>query len=353
MSKPTAIDIFCGAGGLSLGLRKSGFEIRLAADNDATALETYRTNIGDHVFKCDLSTVRPSNLLKMAGLAPGECDLLAGGPPCQGFSVQRRGSDTDMRNVLVLHYFRVVKAIRPRFFLMENVAGLMSNRGRAILDTIVAKANRLGYVTQLQKLDAADFGVPQHRVRAILVGELVGAGQESEFKFPVGAVVPIKYRTVKDAIGDLPRPPLDGRSHWKFANHSREVRLSALNIERLRCIPPGGGREHLPARLQLNCHRNNPSHRHLDVYGRLAWNAPAGTITARFDSFTRGRFGHPVDERSITLREGARLQTFPDSFVFHGNREEGARQIGNAVPPVLAAALGRAIFRAIQKNKIG
>jgi DNA (cytosine-5)-methyltransferase 1 len=152
---------------------------------------------------------------------------------------------------------------------------------------------------------------------------------------------------VREAISDLPSPPSDGALHAEIANHAREARLSALNLERLQHIPPGGGRENLPEHLQLPCHKNNPTHRHTDVYGRLEWDRPSGTITARFDSFTRGRFAHPVEHRSLTLREGARLQTFPDDFHFEGNREEVARQIGNAVPPLLAEALGKALMQTV------
>ena len=348
MRSPTAIDLFAGAGGLSLGLRRAGFEVRAAADNDRFAVETYRKNLGDHVLQCDLSTVEPSALLELAHLASGECDLLAGGPPCQGFSVQRRGADDDPRNSLVLHYFRMVESIKPRFFLMENVSGLMSKRGKVFLDEVMRRAAKLGYHLHLKKLDAVEFGVPQSRVRVILVGEYIGHADSPTFSFPAGTAGPA--RTVRDAIADLPTPPADGTSHPLFANHAREARLSALNLERLRHIPPGGGREDLPQYLQLPCHRNNPGHRHLDVYGRLSWDKPCGTITARFDSFTRGRFAHPEDHRSLTLREGARLQTFPDDFVFIGNREAGAKQIGNAVPPLLAMLLGRSILEALRQR---
>jgi DNA (cytosine-5)-methyltransferase 1 len=345
MRQPVAIDLFAGAGGLSLGLRRAGFDIRAAADNDRFAVETYRLNLGDHMIQCDLATVDPSVILDRARIESGNCDLLAGGPPCQGFSVQRRGTDEDPRNSLVLHYFRMVEAIKPRYFLMENVSGLMSKRGRGFLDEVMRRAAELGYHLHLQKLDAAEFGVPQSRVRVILVGEHVGGSGAPKFMFPKGCAG--RPRTVRDAIADLPTPPADGTSHPRFANHAREARLSPLNIDRLKHIPPGGGREDLPEYLQLPCHRNNPGHRHLDVYGRLSWDKPSGTITARFDSFTRGRFAHPEDHRSLTLREGARLQTFPDDFVFVGNREEGAKQIGNAVPPLLATVLGRSVLAAL------
>jgi DNA (cytosine-5)-methyltransferase 1 len=155
---------------------------------------------------------------------------------------------------------------------------------------------------------------------------------------------------VRETLAGLPSPPEDGSPHPKYFNHYREAKLAEINLRRISHIPEGGGRAHLPSDLQLPCHVNNLGHRHLDVYGRLAWEKPAVTLTARFDSFTRGRFGHPVENRSLTLREGARLQTFPDSFEFIGNREEVARQIGNAVPPILAEILTKAILDAIKRR---
>lgn len=227
----------------------------------------------------------------------------------------------------------------------------MSKRGRPFLDKLIEEVTNLGYLARLEKLDAVDFGVPQRRTRVILVGQRLDIGLRP-FAFPKPTHQPGHYRTVRDAIGDLPSPPIDGKPHPIVANHSREARLSALNVERLKHIPPGGGRLDLPEHLQLPCHVNNPTHRHVDVYGRLEWNKPSGTITARFDSFTRGRFAHPIEHRSLTLREGARLQTFPDDFVFQGNRGEIARQIGNAVPVELATALGKAVLSHLLKDDI-
>lgn len=348
--EPVAIDLFSGAGGLSLGLRNAGFDVRLAVDNDAAAVRTYRHNLGDHIIEGSIRDITARQLLSKAALRVGECDLLAGGPPCQGFSVQRRGPDKDERNSLVLEFLRIVEGIRPRFFLMENVPGLLSKRGQDFFRQVNSRVGELGYVTTVGKLDAVEFGVPQFRQRVFLIGQLASTGMAS-FKFPAPELDSTKWRTVRDAIGTLPAPPPDGSPHPTIPNHYGEAKLSKVNIERLKHIPPGGGREHLPAHLQLPCHVNNPSHRHLDVYGRLAWDEPSGTITARFDSFSRGKFAHPEQHRSITLREGARLQTFPDDFVFFGNREEGARQIGNAVPPRLAECVAKSILAVLQVER--
>jgi DNA (cytosine-5)-methyltransferase 1 len=345
-SRGVAIDLFSGAGGLSLGLSQAGFTVAAALDNDAVAVASYRRNIGDHASTAPIEEVSAADLLARAGLGRGEVTLLAGGPPCQGFSLQRRGDRDDPRNVLVLQFLRMVEEIRPRFFLMENVGGLLTKHGKELLREFSLRASRLDYVIHVDLLNAADHGVPQVRKRAFLVGEHA-PGLNTRFSFP--AALGGKRKTVRDAIGDLPSPPADGRPHPSYQGHYREGRLSAVNAERIRHVPEGGGREHLPEHLQLDCHKNNPGHRHMDVYGRLAWDEPSVTLTARFDSFTRGRFAHPREHRSLTVREGARIQTFPDTFHFEGNREEGARQVGNAVPPLLARRLGEAILQAVQR----
>ncbi len=338
---PKAIDAFAGAGGLSLGLCQAGFSVGLAFDHDPIAVATHEDNLDARAMVLDANSVSGGDLLALAGIARGELDLLAGGPPCQGFSLQRRGERSDPRNELVLRYLEWLSDMQPRAFLVENVAAITSVRGRAVISAVQEHAENLGYSCELKVLDAADFGLAQHRRRAFLVGILGGKGA---FKWPTPSAEH-SCRTVRDAIGDLPSPPLDGSPHPEVANHYREARLSPLNEERISYVPQGGGRLDIPERLQLKCHQG--SHRHLDVYGRLAWDAPSGTITARFDSFTRGRFAHPIENRSLTIREGARLQGFPDDFVFRGNREAAARQVGNAVPPPLAYQLGVAIRSAL------
>lgn len=343
-----AIDLFCGAGGLSLGLKQAGFNVVTALDNDPVAVKTYVGVHGKHVACSSIEDVSAADLLSKAGIARGECVLLAGGPPCQGFSLQRRGERNDPRNSLVLEFLRMIEEIRPRFFLMENVGGLLSIHGKYFLRELSVRTARLDYVIHVELLNAVDFEVPQRRKRAFLIGERTSA-LNGHFQFPE-TTVPGNPKTVRDAIGDLPSPPDDGRPHPDYANHFRETRLSPLNIERIRHVPQGGGRDHLPEHLELDCHKNNRSHRHKDVYGRLSWDEPSVTITARFDSFTRGRFAHPVEDRSLTIREGARIQTFPDEFVFEGNREDQARQVGNAVPPLLARHLGNAILSALQRD---
>jgi len=340
--KLVAIDAFAGAGGLSLGLRQAGWRVALAFDNEPIAVQTYRHNLGRHAEVLDADALSSSELMERANLAPGECDLLAGGPPCQGFSLQRRGLRSDPRNHLSLVFLEWVRALRPNAFLIENVPAITSVRGREVLQGVRALTADLDYGLNIYTVNAVDFGLSQNRRRAFIVG----ISNNRQFEWPAPG---IGRATVRDAIGDLPSPPVDGSPHLTLPNHYREARLSPKNLERIRVVPEGGSRLDLPPHLELECHKSG--HRHLDTYGRLAWDKPSGTITARFDSFTRGRFGHPVEDRSITLREGARLQGFPDDFVFLGNREEGARMIGNAVPPPLGRAFASALVSQLRRRR--
>lgn len=341
MSRLIAVDSFAGAGGLSLGLMQAGWQLALAFDNDPIAVQTYRRNLGRHAQQLDAEQLPAEELMHLAGLEPGECDLLAGGPPCQGFSLQRRGTRQDPRNHLSLVFLEWVRRLHPKAFLIENVPAIRSVRGRDVIAGVKRVAAELGYGLSVVTVNALDYGTPQNRRRAFIVG----MSGNREFLWPEPSA---KKLTVWDAISDLPAPPADGSRHGSVPNHYREARLSATNLARIRAVPEGGSRLDLPEHLQLDCHRHG--HRHHDTYGRLAWDLPSGTITARFDSFTRGRFGHPVEDRSVTLREGARLQGFPDEFVFLGNREEGARMIGNAVPPPLARAFGSSLITQLLRD---
>lgn len=343
------IDSFCGAGGLCLGLIKAGFDILYSFDIEAKAIATIKANpkyFKNHKAETrDIYDIEPSEFLNSLNLKPGELDLLAGGPPCQGFSVQRIGGDLDERNHLVEEYINKVIAIRPKMFILENVPGIEGKRGKDILSRALAKVEESGYFIHEKILDAQDYGVPQRRRRVVIIGER--KDHESPlFEYPE----PQEYKiTVREMIAHLPEPPEDGSEHPNFSLHRRD-RLSAKNIARLQALKPGQGRDFLPFELLADCHKvssNVIGHR--NVYGRMPWDDVSPTITARFDSFTRGMFGHPEQNRSISLREGAMLQTFPVDFVFVGNKVEVARQIGNAVPVAMAMAVGLQIIKCLDK----
>jgi DNA (cytosine-5)-methyltransferase 1 len=340
----TAVDLFCGAGGLSAGLEDAGFKVVAAIDSWEPAIQSYRLNFHGHsAHLADIGQLSAAKVAEM-GLTQG-VDLLAGGPPCQGFSIQRIGSDTDERNDLICSFGRMVDFIRPKLFVMENVPGLLGRRGRGHFERFIGQVARSGYRTAHAILDAADFKVAQYRKRVFVVGWSAEAPIEFEFPIPSADAPP----TVADAIGSLREPPRDHSPAPGDPLH-RRTRMSALNLKRLQHIPPGGGFEDLPVELRVDCHKQGAAKiGHRNVYGRLSLDEPASTITARFDSFTRGRFAHPTEHRNITLREGARLQGFSDSHRFVGTQEEIAALIGNAVPPPLARAVGRAAFDYLER----
>ncbi|MDE7024658.1 MAG: DNA cytosine methyltransferase [Paramuribaculum sp.] len=343
------IDCFCGAGGLALGLTNAGFDLLYSFDIDPKAISTMSKNIQyipSHIVEVqDIYELDIPELLTRLGLASSQLDLLAGGPPCQGFSIQRGGEDTDARNDLVGRYIEVVKQIRPKFFLMENVPGITGKRGATILKENLSIIESEGYFIHQQMLDAQNFNVPQRRKRIIIVGERKDHSSPL-FSYPKPSDTHI---TVRDAIGFLPPPPDDYTDHPDFMNHRRD-KLSPGSLARIRAVKEGQGRDFLPENLLLPCHKVSSSVMgHRNVFGRMWWDKVAPTITARFDSFSRGMFGHPCQDRTISLREGALLQTFPIDYAFVGSKVDIARQIGNAVPVKLAEAIGLSIKQALDK----
>jgi len=333
------IDCFAGAGGMSLGLKDAGFDPVGAFDLDPMSVATYNRNIKDCAFDADVHRITGQSLLRRAKIKSGNLDLLAGGPPCQGFSRQRRGPDTDSRNDLVFEFLRLTKECRPRAFLMENVSAITAGRGRDILRRLVEGFEALGYTLNQRVLDAADYSVPQHRRRLFIVGFRRDVGASFSFPTPSG-----RRRTVRHAIADLPDPS----SSHAIPNHEAD-NISELNRVRISHVPEGGGRDDIPVELRLPCHAvSTEKAGHRGVYGRLSWDKPAGTITTKCNSFTRGRFAHPRRDGNITMREAARLQSFPDTFIFAGAKVQVAHQVGNAVPPPLSRAIGSEISRTLR-----
>jgi DNA (cytosine-5)-methyltransferase 1 len=340
----TVVELFCGAGGLSLGLQQAGFKPVYAIDNDPDSCATYSANFPLTATQLDLSTAKVETIVRDVLARTRAVDLVCGGPPCQGFSMQGRGHSEDDRNALFLKFVRIAIGLKPKAILVENVPTILGPRGRPHVPKALDLLRNSGYKVETHVVQAADFRVPQIRKRAIIVA--LRAPFIATFKFPRPALQPSQYRTVRQAIGDLPQPLDNYAEHPRYKNHVRR-RISEINLERIQHVPEGGGRLDVPRRLQLPCHMKANGHRHLDVFGRLRWDMPAATITAMFDNFTRGRFAHPDQHRNITNREGARLQSFPDSFHFVGPQKSVARQIGNAVPPLLARAIGSAIRDAV------
>ncbi len=338
-----AIESFCGPGGMGLGLEWAGFNVAAAFDFDEPSTLSYRHNLRGHCSVLDAKATSGKQLLSISNSARGEVALFAGGPPCQGFSKQKRGAHLgDERNDLVFEYIRLVSEIQPRYFLFENVAIFGQVRGKRYLMEMQRRLPEYAFATAF--LNAADFGVPQTRERFVLVGRR--KDEVGRFRFPLATTR--QRRTVRDVIGDLPEPPSDGSEHPDLPNHAK-TNVTAINIQRFTHVPQGGGWQDIPSYLRLPCHQNvDPSSGGWpDVYGRLSWDGPCPTITGGFDSFTRGRYGHPTQHRAITPREAARMQGFPDNYRFIGNRGDVRSQIGNVVPPPLAEAVGLEILRCL------
>lgn len=340
----TCIETFSGAGGMSLGLISAGLSVQAAFDIDPWAVESYRKNISDHCTVRNIREVHGNELLSELGLK--ELDVLSGGPPCQGFSKQKRGAHLkeDERNDLVREYVRLIEETHPKAFIFENVQIFGQKRGKNLIDYLETRLSK--YAIYRFFVYASDFGLAQRRGRFMMIG----------IHQNVSKLVPVLAKanyvaTVRDAIQDLPPPPDDFTEHPEIANHIKS-RITSLNEERFRHVPQGGGWPDIPKHLRLNCHNGMDKSKGgwPDVYGRLEWCGQAPTITAGFDSFTRGRYGHPEQHRSLTLREGARLQGFPDHFRFYGTRHDMRLQIGNAVPPPLAKAVGEAVIRVLRND---
>lgn len=342
--KRTVIEGFCGAGGMALGLAQAGFEVKLAFDLHPEHVATYNHNLGNYALALDASKVSGDELLEMADVEHGELDLFSGGPPCQGFSKQRRGAHAldDPRNRLVLEFARLTNQMLPRAFLFENVAVFGQKRGVALVSEMTEILS--DYRVHCFQLCGSNFGLAQKRSRFMMIG----VRKDVSDALPVIAHASIR-KTVRDVIGKLPPPPEDYSVHAAIPNHQK-CRITKLNEERFSHVPPGGGWQDIPWDLRLPCHQvADPSKGGWpDVYGRLCWDGTCPTITVGFDSFTRGRYGHPEQHRAITPREAAMLQGFPDDFVFIGNRMDVRTQIGNAVPPPMARAAGEAIMLAIE-----
>lgn len=333
------VDAFCGAGGLTLGFEWAGFSPAYAFDVDKAAITTFNKNISPLGEVADVRNNEIRN--KIMAAVHGKAFVVIGGPPCQGFSQQRRGEHEDPRNNLVLAYAELVEGIKhkPVAVVLENVTYLDSPRGRTILKEYVERIEQLGYVIFRHDLNSAEFGVPQLRNRIIIVA--IEKSLSSFYSGPEKSS-PHVWSTVGDVLKGLPKL-------GTLLNHQASAE-GELNRKRIAYVDMGGGRLSIPPDLQLACHTKYGGH--LDVYGRLDWFGHARTITGGFDSYTRGEFAHPFYHRSITHREAARIQGFPDSYEFQGNKAEVRRQIGNAVPPPLGYAIAMSIKQAIAKKAI-
>jgi len=336
MRDVACLDLFCGAGGLTHGLIKAGVPVVAGIDVDAACRYPFETNNAARFIAKDINSVTPSELKKLYGTA--KIRVLAGCAPCQPFSTysQRYDTLTSPRWPLLYQFARLIKSIRPDVVTMENVPLVEKH---AVFDDFVATLQRVGYTVWQDVVDCTQYGLPQTRRRMVILASAIG---------PIELIAPThtKPRTVKQAIGKLPFIEAGG-AHDADAFHVSS-KLSDLNLERIRASHPGGTWRDWPKRLVAECHRKETGRTYPSVYGRMSWDGPAPTITTQFYGFGNGRFGHPEQDRAISLREGAILQGFPKDYAFVP--EDGptlfkvlGRMIGNAVPVVLGEAIGLSI----------
>ena len=338
-----ACDLFSGAGGFSLGAYLAGIKVIAAVESNSYACATYRNNFiktgltQTELFEHDITVLDPNDVKRKAGLDKSHCDILLGGPPCQGFSAHRLNGAgvNDPRNKLLLRYFEYVRIIRPTFFLVENVPGLLWPKHKLFVETFYSLAKSANYnVLEPAIINARDFGVPQNRRRVFILGydaeqttgpdewppEPTHVAPESEEKL-------LRWLTASVAFK---KPALRGDINDMHMNHCKEL------IATFKKTPPNGGSRKDSGRV-LPCHKNHIGHH--DVYGRIDPSVPGPTMTTACINPSKGRFVHPTEHHGITVRQAARIQSFPDWFTFDGGIIASGVQIGNAVPVGLAKAL--------------
>lgn len=342
-------DFFSGCGGGSRGFQNAGMEIVFALDHDPDARRTFRANLPSaHFEMADIRNTSVEHLRPLVDAAKPSPILFCCCAPCQPFTKHNTTHPRQDDRVPLLTYFaRFVESFHPDIVFVENVPGIQNFANgapqfRRFRDRLFAA----GYRGEYEPVPLMKYGVPQSRRRLIYL-----TSRHAQISLPLrtnGPEIRCAYETVRDWIGGLP-PIRAGEEHATVSNH-RAAGLSERNLERIRATPEGGGHRDWPSHLRLDCHERVRGYS--DVYGRMSWDRPAPGLTTRCTSYSNGRFGHPQQDRAISVREAARLQTFPDDFVFEGSLASMSRQIGNAVPVRLAEIVGRHAIQHLQDVRV-
>lgn len=364
MRQLNVIDLFCGAGGLSYGFSKTGFNILAANDNVPDAAIAFSLNHPQSiVYLGDIKNLNTGELLNDLDLEAKDIDIVIGGPPCQAYSTVGKRLMSDPRATLFQEYFRILKELQPKFFIFENVKGLLSMQKGQLILNIIALFQSLGYKVNHKVLNAADYGVPQIRERVIIAGTKFN----TQFKFPNATHSPVSnknkkpYLTVEDAISDLPligtNQESDSYLSPPVTNFQRMMRSKKANlsghvspnnnprlIKIMELLPDGGSPADIPEIYR-------PKSGFKNTYCRLWWKKPSTTITRNLGTPSSSRCIHPKAPRPLTTREGARLQSFPDDYIFYGSRSAQNLQIGEAVPPLLSIAIARSVKKHFEENR--
>lgn len=340
-------DFFSGCGGTSAGLSQSGMTPSVALDINDEAIATFSLNFPDaETVRADIRAVTTTELVPFFERDRTAPVLFSACAPCQPFSRQNRQKKaSDTRTSLLPELTRFLRRFRPELILVENVPGLQefSENEDGPLNDLIKNLDQLGYKHAVKIVHAHHYGVPQNRRRLVLLASLFGP---IDFPEPTHGVGLAPIRTVRDAVSHLPKIAAGTRDE-SVADHYA-CSLSPTNLERIRSVGEGGGRRTWEDHLKLECHKEVKGY--TDVYGRMSWDKPSPALTTRCVSLSNGRFGHPEQDRAISIREAACLQSFPEDFRFAGTVNGMARQIGNAVPPALARVLGEAFIRHVREN---
>lgn len=338
-----AVDFFCGAGGLTRGLLDAGIRVVGGFDSNGDCHITYEHNNSPARFlHRNVESIEERDLRSLLGPISPDKVLFAGCAPCQPFTKQRRVGDYSRQKTLLGEFARLITAYRPGYVLMENVPGIRKVKGNSTYRRFLQRLEHEGYEYVEGLLNAKMYGVAQSRNRWVVIASRFG---KPSLPCPThGPDIGRPFVSVRDAIGSLPEISA-GTAHPTIPNH-RASALSELNLRRLSLTPPDGGdRREWPEALRLDCHKGDYLG-HTDVYGRMRWNDPAPTLTCKCYSLSNGRYGHPEQNRAISFREAAALQSFPDNYVFYGKSLDSVgAQIGNAVPVLFGKELGSAILK--------
>ena len=336
------VDFFCGAGGMSYGLHSAGFKVLAGIDNNEECKKTYESNVsGARFINHDIAKLTAKKLAALLELNRGDPNLVfAGCSPCQFWSKIRTDKTKSQQSAFLLKNFqRFIRQLRPGFVIVENVPGLHSNKEQSILPEFLAFLSKLGYAFDDGIVNANHFGVPQNRMRYLLIASRLTKNVTLPVPQRTDELVVRRFLGVANGFSAIAA----GHKDQSSFQHSAAA-LSADNMRRMKLTPPSGGDRSSwknRADLQIPAYEGKDEI-FRDVYARMYWDRPAPTITTRFMSFSNGRFGHPDENRAISIREGATLQTFPKSFEFFGSSQTSvAKQIGNAVPPELAKRIGQ------------
>lgn len=379
--RPTAVDLFSGAGGITLGLTSAGFDVIFCSDRDEACSATHRRNFPAIPFaKVSVEKLRAADIFEVANIKRGELDLLIGGPPCQGFSIIGQREIFDTRNGLFREFLRLATELQPRCLVIENVPGLATLGKGAVLQEIGEAFAAAGYTVECAELLAAQYGVPQMRWRMFFIGWRTDQNHRGGFPLPthgqsgIGDLVPNRtirpeetagFVNIEQAIGDLgaieggdlglkyrKSPQGQYQKAMRYGNpallsNHYAARLSKQNIARIQLLKPGQDWRDLPRRLLPAGMQRALRKDHTRRFRRMKWDGIARSIITRFRDPKSGEYTHPEQHRTISIREAARIQSFPDWFVFEGSYSAQYDQVGNAVPPLLARAVAEELRDAL------